>query len=124
MRVKWQPLAAGLVVGAAGYLLFHLGSAPILSSQPARAPTLREGALLLTGSVLLLVGALTALTPNVLLLLRALYGPGFGRGARCPVMVVCPSCGEYNARGRVGCKACRADLAGARAVGGDEPAMV
>ncbi len=119
MRIKWQPLAAGLVVGAAGYGLFHVGSASLLADGFARAPSFREAVLVLAGSVLLIVGAITALTPNVLLLLRLIYGPNFGRGATCPVMVVCPSCGEYNARGRAACKPCGASLEGARAVGGD-----
>lgn len=120
MRVKWQPLAAGAVVAAAGWFLFTAGNGFLEGAVP-RAPSIREGLLVLTGGILLLVGATTALVPNVLWLLRALYGDDFGKRATCPVMVACPDCGTANARGKAACKSCAASLAGAKALGGEEP---
>lgn len=115
---RWKALAFGAVWAALGSWIVAQASSGVFDGVAPRPPTGGELVGILGGSFLILAGAILGLTPMVLWILRSFYKEDFAAGAKCPVMLVCPSCAHYNTRGRAHCKACDASLATARAAGG------
>ncbi len=122
MKGRWKALAFGALWVLLGFALARPGWRAVFQGPVPQPPGGWEALMIFGGGALILVGLILGLTPHIIWAMRAFYKEDFAPDARCPVMVVCPSCREYNNRARLRCAACTVELAGAKsASGGGDP---
>jgi hypothetical protein len=120
LKGRWKALAFGALWVLLGYLLARPAWQAVFAQAVPQPPGAWEAMSIFGGGLLIVIGLVLGLTPHFLWLLRTFYKEDFAPEARCPVMVVCPACREYNNRTRRHCAACSTSLLGARSAGGGE----
>jgi hypothetical protein len=117
LKGRWKALAFGAVWIILGFLVARPSWRAMFAMETITPPGATGLALIFGGGLLIVLGVILGVTPHFLWLLRTFYKEDFAPGARCPIMVVCPSCHAYNPRGRRACGTCSAAMEGARAAG-------